>query len=716
MGLPAKLWENEQLVLQADRMTFDQVREVLTLSSAYQGTVRLGLGDQGNLTARQITFQQRTRRAELLGPGSAEVILANGSPATISYDKQLSIGFATEDTDTDVTDATGLGQMRPEWLEFDGGLYAVDPNGFLAAQAGRITFFTNTAPINPITTTADNQSVTTADDQGATTVDNRGTPTAVQPADQAAPPQIESLHLTGDVRIDRDEGTFETQQLDMSFQLDPHNRSQPKELVAQQDVQIESPQYICQIDKELKLLFTAKADAGTRAVADGRAEVLGLGLASSDYNVAATAHGSPDGVRLTASQQGYQIIGSELTGDSAQNRWTIQGKPARVVGLTDQAPIKELTGSIIIADMGAGVVEIPKAGSTTLLTSTDLTGAQLAEPEELHISWLDGAAYRENHIELHSVTASIENRDEQSTRRTTMSSAAVTIDLSDDATDGRSKKPDADTETTVETMPAQLNSLVAHGPNVRVISEERANATGEILTAVQLQAQRVHFDNDANSLAANGPGWIEVVDYQEAAGDPNRNEKAKPDLKTRLTESMDNAGPSYTLVQFRNSMTFDFNLGELQFRDRVALDHLPLAGVVQGSTTDITGSDGLRRLDCDRLTITLADEPTAPTSDPTYRAQSDQATQKAALNIRRSLRRMTAEGSVFFEIRSGDRGHFVVADAADYQAPKQDVIFSGTVEQPVRFDHMQFLRVKYNMDTDSIDAQPFGLGSLPARF
>jgi len=650
-GNPVRSYRNGILSLAADQVFYDQNRQIKL--TALDHPVRLHLPPHQWVTAeRDVTLDQKNGLATLRGPGDIQYTLADpNQPGNISYLDQLKIKF---DPNAHFSPSlTSLTDMPLEWFDFVGGMNVQEKNSLTNLKKGRLSFFPSPAP-----------------EKSRKKYYNL---------------QLKSIELTDNISFLSDTSSFSAEQLTARFQLDPNGVSQPHSILARKNVQFEDPNYIVEAADQLFIAFQPSKNRKTAIpakTAHGSPELSGIsfknlfGLNQIRYVL---AEGIGGNVRLVDKNDQYEIKGDRALGNPAQKTWSIQGNPARVLGLDPQAQFKELTGNIIEARLQEpnSHFAIPGPGKINLISQADFTGNTSAEPKPLHINWENGAAYqtKNNQIIINHVTVNMDQKYPDKNQHTILTCPQLEVHL-----DPRNTKKNNDL------VDKKFKTLIAHGPDVLLIDRQinpLTNDPNDLFTEMVIRTDNLYFDNESRSLQAPGKGWIQIVNHKQSSS--KSDDKDSTTLDNVLSNTLGSSGPNYTLLQYNELMTFepDPNRLDLRLRGNVTLYHLPTENLPsEFSTQQLSKLEGWRRLDCRKLHVRM--------------------------NQKNQPQNFNASGNVYFETIIKSRQHLITAASVSYDEKKNILIFRGTPSMPVRFNQMtEFSEFKFNPKTGSATGTPF---------
>ena len=487
--------------------------------------------------------------------------------------------------------------------------------------------------------------------------------------------QIESLELVGQVSAVGEEGSFFCDHVLAKLEPDGQGDPQLRELIAEGSVKIDNSDYRVEADETLHIVLDNTQEPKKRNDRVNRGE-LGLDRLLGDGSfTSAVATGPAGGVRLTHKKEQYQVIGDRAEGSGVDNIWQVTGDPARIVSLTEQAALKELVGPLIRADMALGIFTVDGAGNLQMLTAGDFSGNTLDRSRPIRVTWQDRLSYHTDseEITLLNAQAEIIESDEKAYRTSAVAGARMTLHLS--------RETDVVNEADQDLLgDRELDRMIVEGPGVEVFHHEYPEPNGPLLRTMHMRAPRLTFDNATEQITAIGAGWVEVSQYHATDNDAQKAEDAS--VSNSFSNVFDSSGPSYMLVSFGQDMRFHPDHG-ISFTGDVSLSHLPLG---RDGRLDTDSLDGIVRIDCRDFDIKL-DRNNRP-------------------------RELQARGRVFLETIMDSRQRIIMGQTLTFDTHRNVFTVEGSESLPVLFDQVQFSRVRFDLNTGAIDADPLGLSEL----
>jgi len=389
---------------------------------------------------------------------------------------------------------------------------------------------------------------------------------------------------------------------------------------------------------------------------------------------------------------GDRIIGETDKGDiTKEGVWLIEGTPAKA----QLAQHRQLTGEKIRLDLRSGYCVIDGEGAMDDVISRDLTGGALARPVPMRIVWHNGAQYNVNSSEviLRDAEVHFEQRDDKTRRHNTVfcTKLNITMTLKDDP-----NRVQDDSTADDDDVRYEPDQLTATGPVVRLVSKQYDLAKGNLISEMEMQSQQMRFDNKTQLLTANGQGWIELVDYRQnkAQARPDRDDEPES-LANVLSgtlggDSKGGRSPSYMFLHFLDKMEYNQADGKVLFTSGVALHRAPLNDDSSFPTVDNYWREGALKLQCDEL------EFVGNSNKPSQNVSSYE------MDIS-NFGYLRAAGDVVLELaRKEKANHFIANESLVFDNNSQEITIRGSKNQPVRFNQVQFLWLKYNLATGVI--------------
>ncbi len=401
-----------------------------------------------------------------------------------------------------------------------------------------------------------------------------------------------------------------------------------------------------------------------------------------------------------------------------------------------------VTGKDITLDVLNEWAEVPGQGRMTIQSQKDLDGRKVAQPIPIAITWTAGMKYRGR-----------ENRAIFSGKVHASSQATTTFDCDDNllvefedapAVPAKSRRSPIHWGVAAP-LGAAAQALDAHlGPQlekwgVRVplnaflpgaqstahsvlrgftkeprYIEATGNAvaqtadlhpvSGFLKSRARISGPKLslHLRSELSKMLIEGPGDLLLEDFQAAKPAESSTPQSR---RADLFSDQSDAGPSKTLIKWRDRMWYDFGIDQTLFEGAVHLTHLSgieldkVFGVPQGGTPS-TAKGRRTFLASDALTVDFTDAPRSARRDVDQRMgriSSDR------------LRRFRAHGNVV--LREEVDQFSLHAEDVTYERPRKTLMILGaaprkaqlTRQRPGKLpDQMAAERIFYNLETGKI--------------
>jgi hypothetical protein len=376
-----------------------------------------------------------------------------------------------------------------------------------------------------------------------------------------------------------------------------------------------------------------------------------------------------------------------------------------------------VTGRDIRLDVTNERADVPGPGRMTIQSQKDLDGRKGDRPIPIAVTWTDGMKFRENQAVF-------------SGRIHARSEAATTFDCEDnlvvefeDAPQPPRKSPGLwESWGLGKAMGSWLTGRrpVLDRPLRQFAKEPRyIEATGKAVAqtaenfpggeSLKSRARiagpklSLHLRSELSKMLIEGPGDLLLEDFQpeSAAAAPRSVERAD------LFSDQSDAGPSKTVIQWRQRMSYDFGIDQTLFEGGVQLTHLSGAelekvfGIPEGGTS--SQSPGRRTfLTSDALTVDFTDSahrpPPSSDSKRMGRISSDR------------LHRFRANGNV--ELREEVEQFSLNAEEITFERPRKILLIHGSPIRKAQLirrqagklpDQMAAERIFFNLETGKIE-------------
>ncbi len=656
-GNPVRVYRNGEVMVEAVRLTYNSRSDKIAMTGSDSQMVRVALAPQQWATAKQqVELDQVSGLATLTGPGQIEYRNETDQNVSIDYQDQLLVKSEGRPS-LDNLDRTPPVLQR---LEFTGHLAARTDGQHIQADKGILTFFPPPATKEDSPKTGDS-------------------PVS----------SIRSIDLQGRVSAAGPDRCFSADSLSATFTRSPKGGSVLEHFLAQQNVEVDDPEYRIEASESLDLKFDSTQDAAGETTSKS-GETRGLGLEQLVTSVPlryARATGPGGTVSLTDKNNGYEIQGDRVEGDASGNQWTIVGSPA-VIRMARQGAIE---GSQITINQKTGLCEVAGKGAADFLSEADLTGQKREHPIPVRIAWNDGAVYEINGRRIHfrDVTVEVEQKNAEAVEKSRLYCPELIAVLS-------SRETEKPAQAQNPFGGSDLASLEAAGPLVE-LTHEQYDAGGQTLQSLlNMQSAHMLFDNTRRILYAEGEGWIEFKQFADEST------AARGSLPQSLGSFMNPQGASYSLLRFGRQMTLNQKDNTLFFDGPVALDHLPAAPAVARDATGTAMAEGLRRLDCQQLLI-AADGLLGPKrqTDSSETTDIQELLSLASLSGQQPAEPLTmpaasissARGGVIFEAVQNQKRYMVSGRTWVYDSARQHAVIQGDGSLPVTMTASESLPV-----------------------
>ena len=400
-----------------------------------------------------------------------------------------------------------------------------------------------------------------------------------------------------------------------------------------------------------------------------------------------------------------------------------------------------VTGKDITLDVLNEWADVPGQGRMTIQSQKDLDGRKVSQPIPIAVTWTDGMKYRgrENraifsgNVHASSQTTTTFDCDQSllvefedapaaavKSRRgpihwglaAPLGSAALAIDahlgrqldkwgvrgpLNALMPGAHTAAPSVLIGFTKEPryIEATGNAVAqtAESHPVSCLLKSRARISGPKLS--------LHLRSELSKMLIEGPGDLLLEDFQAAK--PTDSSTPEPKRADLFSDQSD-AGPSKTLIKWRDRMWYDFGIDQTLFEGGVQLTHLSgieldkVFGVPQGGTASTVKG---------RRTFLASDALTVDFTEPgSSRRQAEQ--QMGRISSDR-LRRFRANGNV--ALREEVDQFSLNAEDVTYERPRKTLMILGAPQRKAQLtrqrpgklpDQMAAERIFYNLETGKI--------------
>ena len=279
--------------------------------------------------------------------------------------------------------------------------------------------------------------------------------------------------------------------------------------------------------------------------------------------------------------------------------------------------------------------EVPGAGRLTMYSKKDLDGRRVDKPIPIVITWSDWMKYqgRENrsvfsgNVHAASGTNTTFDCSQLSVEFDEVAPTQAKVEPSrdwwifDDLVQEFTGAPPGDADLfTRRRFTKEPAYILATGKAVAEMSEVE-NVGDKLRSRVRIAGPRlsVNLRKDVSKMLIEGAGYLQIEDFSPA--DPAaRSENAQ---KNELFTLAAGDGPSKTLIEWQQSMWYDFSIHQTRFEGQINLKHFSgrelegIFGAAAGAVAGGAGNPGRSTfLKCDTLTTDFSGrDGTAPAGD-----------------------------------------------------------------------------------------------------
>lgn len=401
-----------------------------------------------------------------------------------------------------------------------------------------------------------------------------------------------------------------------------------------------------------------------------------------------------------------------------------QIESAVVTGAADRpATVRLDTFSVTGREVSLNVpdqwAEVPGRGRMTFQSRKDLDGRKVAEPIPIAVTWAEHMKYRGR--ENRAVFSGDVHATSQAT--TTFDCAQLLVEF-EDMTPQEAQPPPA--PRSAWGLPSVLSRLLTdkRGGSSRIpikgfskepryieatgtaVAEtaELDPSSGKMKSRARISGPKlsVHLRLELSKLLIEGPGNLQLEDFRPSASKTGTAERPDTDLFSADTD----AGPSKTLIQWRDRMWYDFAIDQTLFEGGVQLTHLSgkelekVFGIPEGGVS--SGTPGRRTfLGSDALTVDFLDRTAGS------RRSDDQRMGRLSSD---RLRQFRALGTVV--LRDEVERLSLTAEEIVYERPRKILLIHGTKRRKAQIikqspgrlpDQVSAERLFYNLATGQIE-------------
>ncbi len=544
---------------------------------------------------------------------------------------------------------------------------------------------------------------------------------------------IDGFHGTGHVVMVQDDDRLSCRELDASLTTDHTGRIWPRTVVATGDVDAVQGERTIRARDNMIVDFALYQEPKTQPVekkpsgasSPASSTVSGAGAANlplavtQDFDQAKPALVVRSGVeRLRASgevqvidaTQHLDLSAEELDCHISVRRGEIER--AVVTGTADRPAsvrMEDVTtiGRRINVNVPDEWVEIPGAGRMSLLSYRDLDGSSVTEPVPIVITWNTGMRYqgRENRAVfgggVHAYSRSTTTFDCQrlEIEFDEISKPSVTQTASDQGPwHGLPHWVGRLTGTLSEPKPAKRRfnrepAVIWATGHAKAITADIDEDSGDMKTRMRIEGPKlaVYLRPEVSKMLIEGGGALLMEQFQSAS---------KPTTKPgessgELFDISGGDGPSKTLIEWKDTMVYDFGIDQTRFEGDVSLKHFSgeelKKRLGQTTTSDSDLAPGRSTyLRCDILTVDFLDRHQRTRRDEDRMGRLSTA----------SLRQFEANGQV--RLNDTSEGLQVWADKIIYEKPRQLLAIYGERTHKARIIKRRPQRLPLQLDVERL--------------
>jgi lipopolysaccharide export system protein LptA len=382
-----------------------------------------------------------------------------------------------------------------------------------------------------------------------------------------------------------------------------------------------------------------------------------------------------------------------------------------------------VTGREVSLNVPDQWAEVPGRGRMTFQSRKDLDGRKVAEPIPIAVTWTEHMKYRGR--ENRAVFSGDVHATSEAT--TTFDCAQLLVEF-EDATPREAQPPpapkiawglpsvlsrlltgkrDASSRIPIKGFSKEPRYIEATGTAVAETAELDPSS-GRMKSRARISGPKlsVHLRSELSKLLIEGPGNLQLEDFRPVASPAASKTGSAERPGTDLFSADTDAGPSKTLIQWRDRMWYDFAIDQTLFEGGVQLTHLSgeelekVFGVAEGGAS--SGTPGRRTfLGCDALTVDFLDRTAGP------RRSDDQRMGRLSSD---RLRQFRALGTVV--LRDEVERLSLTAEEIVYERPRKILLIHGTKQRKAQIikqssgrlpDQVSAERLFYNLATGQIE-------------
>jgi hypothetical protein len=378
-----------------------------------------------------------------------------------------------------------------------------------------------------------------------------------------------------------------------------------------------------------------------------------------------------------------------------------------------------VTGREVSLNVPDQWAEVPGRGRMTFQSRKDLDGRKVAEPIPIAVTWAEHMKYRGR--ENRAVFSGDVHATSQAT--TTFDCAQLLVEFEDVTPQEMQPPPaskiawglpsalsrlltdkrSASSRTPLKGFSKEPRYIEATGTAVAETAELDPSS-GKMKSRARISGPKlsVHLRSELSKLLIEGPGNLQLEDFRPSVSKTGAAERPGTDLFSTDTD----AGPSKTLIQWRDRMWYDFAIDQTLFEGGVQLKHLSgrelekVFGIPEGGvSSDMAGRRTF--LECDALTVDFLDRTAGP------RRSDDQRMGRLSSD---RLRQFRALGTVV--LRDEVERLSLTAEEIVYERPRKILLIHGTKQRKAQIikqspgrlpDQVSAERLFYNLATGQIE-------------
>lgn len=545
---------------------------------------------------------------------------------------------------------------------------------------------------------------------------------------------IDGFHGTGNVTMVQKDDRLSCRELDVSLRADHTGRIWPRTVVAGGDVDAVQGERTIRARDELIVDFALYEQSPDTVAPPTTAPPPGSAISAEPGAANVPLATSPQGAetsegrvvrsgveRLQATgevhvedpTQRLDLSAEQLDCQIAAQRGEIE--TATVLGTTERPASVRLAdvttiGQRINVNVPDEWVEIPGAGRMSLMSFRDLDGSTTTEPVPIVITWNTGMRYqgRENravfgggvHAYSRSTTTfdcqrlEIEFDEVSATPAPASGSTASPWQRLPELVDRLTGSP------TKSSSPAQRfnrePAVIWATGSAKAITSEIDEASGDLKTRMRIEGPKlaVYLRSEVSKMLIEGGGALLMEQFGAGAGTGAPEPPAEH--TGELFDMSRDDGPSKTLIEWKDTMVYDFGIDQTRFEGDVSLKHFSGAALLDRFSATATDSNGSS---AGRSTYLLSDTLTVDFLERSQRSKRDVSERMGRLSTS-SLRQFEAGGRV--RLNDTSEGLQVWADKIIYEKPRQLLAIYGDRTRKARIIKRRDQRLPLQLDVERL--------------